>query len=357
MEGKSRKLFPGANTANGSFNFFDNIITKNINRIFCLKGGPGVGKSSLMKKIANEFLEKGYDIELHYCPSDPSSLDAVLIKELGVVLLDGTAPHIVDPKDPGAIDEIVNLGDYWNLENLEKNKVEIVECGKDISSSFRRAYKYLKSAEPIYYDIEEKYKDCMDFGQVNLLTEHFIYDLFKNASSTGIYQKERHLFGTAITPVGHVDYVDSILSGVSKIYHLSGNIGTGKTTFLKRVCDKAIKKGMEVEVYHYPLIKDKLETIIIKDLDIGITTSKLFEGRNTIDLDKYLDQYKLAKYEEEINFDKKVFNELINYGISNLKKAKAKHDVIEAHYVPNMRFDEIETLRKEIVNRILKYEK
>lgn len=357
MEGKSRKLFPGANTANGSFNFFDNIITKNINRIFCLKGGPGVGKSSLMKKIANEFLEKGYDIELHYCPSDPSSLDAVLIKELGVVLLDGTAPHIVDPKDPGAIDEIVNLGDYWNLENLEKNKVEIVECGKDISSSFRRAYKYLKSAEPIYYDIEEKYKDCMDFGQVNLLTEHFIYDLFKNASSTGIYQKERHLFGTAITPVGHVDYADSILSGVSKIYHLSGNIGTGKTTFLKRVCDKAIKKGMEVEVYHYPLIKDKLETIIIKDLDIGITTSKLFEGRNTIDLDKYLDQYKLAKYEEEINFDKKVFNELINYGISNLEKAKAKHDVIEAHYVPNMRFDEIETLRKEIVNRILKYEK
>lgn len=357
MEGKSRKLFPGANTANGSFNFFDNIITKNINRIFCLKGGPGVGKSSLMKKIANEFLEKGYDIELHYCPSDPSSLDAVLIKELGVVLLDGTAPHVVDPKDPGAIDEIVNLGDYWNLENLEKNKVEIVECGKDISSSFRRAYKYLKSAEPIYYDIEEKYKDCMDFGQVNLLTEHFIYDLFKNASSTGIYQKERHLFGTAITPVGHVDYADSILSGVSKIYHLSGNIGTGKTTFLKRVCDKAIKKGMEVEVYHYPLIKDKLETIIIKDLDIGITTSKLFEGRNTIDLDKYLDQYKLAKYEEEINFDKKVFNELINYGISNLKKAKAKHDVIEAHYVPNMRFDEIETLRKEIVNRILKYEK
>lgn len=357
MEGKSRKLFPGANTANGSFNFFDNIITKNINRIFCLKGGPGVGKSSLMKKIANEFLEKGYDIELHYCPSDPSSLDAVLIKELGVVLLDGTAPHIVDPKDPGAIDEIVNLGDYWNLENLEKNKVEIVECGKDISSLFRRAYKYLKSAEPIYYDIEEKYKDCMDFGQVNLLTEHFIYDLFKNASSTGIYQKERHLFGTAITPVGHVDYADSILSGVSKIYHLSGNIGTGKTTFLKRVCDKAIKKGMEVEVYHYPLIKDKLETIIIKDLDIGITTSKLFEGRNTIDLDKYLDQYKLAKYEEEINFDKKVFDELINYGISNLKKAKAKHDVIEAHYVPNMRFDEIEALRKEIVNRILKYEK
>lgn len=47
MEGKIRKIFPGANTANGSFNFFDNIIQGDINRIFCFKGGPGVGKSSL----------------------------------------------------------------------------------------------------------------------------------------------------------------------------------------------------------------------------------------------------------------------------------------------------------------------
>ncbi|MGL4912440.1 MAG: PRK06851 family protein [Romboutsia sp.] len=357
MEGKSRKLFPGANTANGSYNFFDNIVPKNVNRIFCLKGGPGVGKSSLMKKIAKEFLEKGYDIEQHFCPSDPSSLDAILIKKLGVILLDGTAPHIVDPKDPGAIDEIVNLGEYWNLENLEANKIEIVECGKDISNSFKRAYKFLKAAEPIYYDMEEKYKDCMDFGQVNLLTEHFIYDLFKNSGSTGIYQKERHLFGTAITPVGHIDYADSILSEVSKVYHLNGSIGTGKTTFLQKICDKAVQKGMSVEVYHYPLIKEKLETIIIKDLNIGVTVSPLFKGKNTIDLDKYLDKVKLERYEEELNFDKLVFDELISYAISNLKKAKEKHDVIEAYYVPNMRFDEIEELRIKLVERILKYEK
>lgn len=357
MENKVRKLFPGGNTANGSYNFFEYMIPSNVNRIFCLKGGPGVGKSSLMKKIANEFIEKGYEVELHYCPSDPSSLDGVVIKKLGVVLLDGTAPHIVDPKDPGAIDEVVNLGDYWNLENMEKNRKGIVESGKDIGNSFKRAYKYLKAAEPIYYDMEEKYMDCMDFGQVNLLTEHFIYDLFKDVSSTGIYKKERHLFGTAITPVGHLDYTDSILSEVSKVYYLNGKIGTGKTTFLQRICDKAIQKGMSVEVYHYPLIKEKLETIIIKDLDIGITISSLFKGKNTIDLDKYLNQEKLSKYQEEISFDEKIFDELINYAISNLNKAKAKHDVIEAYYVPNMRFDEIEQLRIDLVKRILKYEK
>lgn len=56
MEGKIRKIFPGANTANGSFNFFDNIIQGDINRIFCFKGGPGVGKSSLMKRLLKNLL-------------------------------------------------------------------------------------------------------------------------------------------------------------------------------------------------------------------------------------------------------------------------------------------------------------
>ena len=41
--------------------------------------------------------------------------------------------------------------------------------------------------------------------------------------------------------------------------------GCGKTTFLRKVYEKAVQKGMTVEVYHYPLIKEKLETIIIKD--------------------------------------------------------------------------------------------
>lgn len=356
MEGKTRKLFPGGNTANGSYNYFNYMIPENVNRIFCLKGGPGVGKSSLMKKIAKEFIAKGYDIELHHCPSDPSSLDGIVIKKLGVALLDGTAPHIVDPKDPGAIDEIVNLGEYWNLEGLEKYKVEIVECGKDISRSFQRAYKFLKAAEPIYYDIEEKYKDCMDYGKVNLLTTEFINDLFKDVKCSVNYKKERHLFGTAITPVGHLDYTDSILSEASKVYYLKGEIGTGKTTFLQKLYTKAVDMGMNVEVYHYPLIKEKLETILIKDLGVGITSSSLFKGQDTIDLDKCINIEKLERYKEEIVFDKKVFDDLVNYAILNLKKAKSKHDVIEAYYVPNMKFDEIEELKCELVERILKYE-
>ncbi|MEG0856446.1 MAG: PRK06851 family protein [Terrisporobacter sp.] len=356
MKGKVRKIFPGANTCNGFYSLFDYIIPNDVNRIFCLKGGPGVGKSSFMKKITNEFVDRGYDVELFPCSSDPSSLDAVVIKELKVVLLDGTAPHVVDPKIPGAIDEIVNFGDFWNVDNLENNKMEIMDCNKKISNCFQRAFKYLKSAEPIFYDIEAKNSVAMDFGKVNKFTDEFIKELFKNVENGEKLSKPRHLFGTAITPIGHIDYGDSLLQGAKKVFYLDGKIGYGKTTFLKRIYEMAVLKGLEVEVYHYPLIPEKIEGIMIPALGVAITISSFYKGENVINLGKFMSYEKINEYKEELEVDEKILDELINYAISNLKKAKSSHDEIENYYIPNMNFDKVNELKAELIERILKYE-
>jgi len=356
MKGKIRKIFPGANTSNGFYSYFDYIIPKHVNRIFCLKGGPGVGKSSLMKKVARDFSERGYDVEVFPCSSDPSSLDAVVVKKLKIVLLDATAPHVVDPKIPGAIDEIVNFGDFWNVDNLEKNKEEVVECNKEIGECFQRAFKYLKAAEPIFYDIESKNMDMMDFGKLNKFTDEFMEEIFKGIENKDELSDPRHLFGTAITPIGHIDYSDSLLQDAKKVYYLDGKIGYGKTTFLKRIYDKAILKGLKVEVFHYPLIPEKIESIMIIDLGIAITTSSLFKDKDAINLGKFIDKEKIDNHKEELEVDEKILDELINYAISNLKKAKSNHDVIESYYIPNMDFDKVNQLKEELIERILKYE-
>ncbi|MCC3869065.1 ATP-binding protein [Terrisporobacter mayombei] len=356
MKGKIRKIFPGANTSNGFYSYFDYIIPKDVNRIFCLKGGPGVGKSSLMKKVARDFSERGYDVEVFQCSSDPGSLDAVVVKKLKVVLLDATAPHVVDPKIPGAIDEIVNFGDFWNVDNLENNKAEIVQCNKEIGSCFQRAFKYLKASEPIFYDIESKNSDAMDFGKLNKFTEEFIEEIFKEIENKDEFSNPRHLFGTAITPIGHIDYADSLLQDAKKVYYLNGKIGYGKTTFLKRIYDKAVLKGLKVEVFHYPLIPAKIESIMIKDLGIAITTSSLFKDEDVINLGEFMDKEKINDHKEELEVNEKILDELINYAISNLKKAKSNHDIIENYYIPNMDFDKADQLKEQLIERILKYE-
>src|SRR5690554_4674737 len=108
---KIKHMFPGGNTTVGFYSYFDQILPyENANHIYSLKGGPSVGKSSIMKKIGKKMTELGYSLEYHHCSSDPNSLDAIVIPKLKVAFLDGTSPHIVDPKYPGVIDEIVNLG-------------------------------------------------------------------------------------------------------------------------------------------------------------------------------------------------------------------------------------------------------
>nr|WP_312214960.1 ATP-binding protein [Clostridioides sp.] len=357
MKGRVKRAFPGGNTSKGSYSFFNYIVPENVNRVFCLKGGPGVGKSSLMKKLAKEYNTDGYDIELFHCPSDPHSLDALVIKELGVLLLDGTAPHIVDPKLPGAEDEIVNLGDFLNTDELEKNKDKIIEADRDISDCFKRTYKYLAATEPIFLDIQEKYSSCLNLGKLNKMTERFIEELFKDIKNTGVFRKKVHLFGSAITPVGCVDHTDNIFPEDADVYYLSGQIGTGKSTFLKRLAERAEIKGMKVEMYHYPLIPDKVESVYIENLNIGFTTSKLFFDNKKIDFYEYVDKKKLLRYEEDIRADEKALEDLLNLAIACLKRAKSNHDIIESYYVPNMDFDKVGELRKELIKKINNYKK
>ena len=69
IEEKSRHMFPGGNTPLGFYSYYDYIIDKTTaNRLFILKGGPGTGKSTLMKKIGYELASKGYHIEFMHCP-------------------------------------------------------------------------------------------------------------------------------------------------------------------------------------------------------------------------------------------------------------------------------------------------
>ncbi|MCX8131897.1 MAG: ATPase [Clostridia bacterium] len=94
--GNIKHAFPGGNTSQGFFSYYNYILSQEeANRIIVIKGGPGVGKSSFMKKIAEEMLCRGYDVEFMHCSSDNNSLDGVVIPAIKVALLDGTAPHVV----------------------------------------------------------------------------------------------------------------------------------------------------------------------------------------------------------------------------------------------------------------------
>lgn len=87
-------FFLGANTPSGFYSLYDQLIDPDeARRVYLLKGGPGCGKSSLMRRVAQAMEEKGASVEYIACSGDPDSLDAVVFPALNTAIVDGTAPH------------------------------------------------------------------------------------------------------------------------------------------------------------------------------------------------------------------------------------------------------------------------
>ena len=64
-------------------------------------------------------------------------------------VIDGTAPHTRDPILPGAAEEIINLGDFWDEGMLEKRRGELSALMKEKSALFSEAFEYLFAAGEI----------------------------------------------------------------------------------------------------------------------------------------------------------------------------------------------------------------
>ncbi|MFZ7120197.1 MAG: PRK06851 family protein [Eubacteriaceae bacterium] len=353
-----KKIFPGGNTTKGFYSYYDFINKRNPNRTFILKGGPGVGKSSFMKKIGQEMLERGYSIEEHYCSSSNDSLDAVVISKLKVAIIDGTAPHIVDPKNPGAIDEIINLGEYWNVNQLEKNKIDSIKVNKEVEKYFIRAYQYLKVIDSIIQNIAVVYNEGMNIYNYYQLQENLLHNIFNGVKKYEKIGYHTHFFGSAITPNGVVDYLETLVGTMENIYFVKGTWGTGWSDLLDEVSKKAIRMGYDVEVYHTPFAPEMIEDIVIPELNLAITTNKKFVNNCTsiIDLELLVDKDILNKYISELKFDEKMFNQFLIKSIESINNAKLLHHELESFYIPNMHFDDINKKRNEILHRILKYE-
>jgi len=352
---KVRRMFPGGNTSQGFYSLHDNIIGPERNMLYIIKGMPGGGKSSLMREIAERMIKQGYSVEYHHCPSDSKSIDAIVIEELKICLLDGTPPHGIDPIYPGLTDKIIDLGKFIDEDKLKLNKSDIIIAKENNKDAYGKAFSYFKAAKIIFEEIAEENKKMLDIKGINNETKEILEQIFEKdkiiVESNGF--KERHLFTTAYTPEGFIDYTNTILEWITNIYYINGEIGTGKTTLLNRILEEGKMRNYHVEVYHNSLIPNKIESLYIKDIDTIVTWNK--EGQKKakvkIDFNKYFDNSKL----DTGNYN--MLELLIDRGVKSLNSAKENHFILEKAYRLTVDYSGIDKIREEIYDEILNYVK
>lgn len=142
--GTNRMRFLGAATKDGSVDVIDEITSGLEKRIF-IKGRPGTGKSTFLKKLRAAANESGWDTEEYRCAFDPNSADMVVIRKMGLCFFDSTAPHEHFPSRPG--DEILDIYEAAVAPGTdERYESELKKIAADYKNEIRQATAALHSA-------------------------------------------------------------------------------------------------------------------------------------------------------------------------------------------------------------------
>ena len=258
----SKTYFAAANSYRGFISLFDEVFNpRHFKHIYVIKGGPGTGKSSLMKKIFKSFGNEGYYTEAIYCSSDPVSLDGVIIKknENSVALLDGTAPHERDAIIPGAIDEIINLADGFNKEELSRQREDILSLTDRKKQAYKKAYSMLDVAGNIWRQIYTISRDMTSY----FAAEH-ISEKLSAFSESGNFGEPLRLFSSAFNKCGYTT-TDIFHDDKRRKIKLSGD-GITEHIILGLLYKKLRQKGALITVCPSPLESSIFDKIITEDI-------------------------------------------------------------------------------------------
>ena len=154
-----------------------------------------------------------------------------------------------------------------------------------------------------------------------------------------------------------MDYSETLVEYMQRVYYVEGHPGTGKTRLLERFASSAVDRGVSVECFHYPLKPHKLCTVVMKELGIAVTCSAKAKERadRMVDLNLFLDTAKLEEVMEQVKRDTDLFERIINEAVSAILDAKKTHDLLEKYYAGNMDFEATQRLKDKVLERILEY--
>jgi hypothetical protein len=319
--------------------------------MYILKGGPGSGKSSLMKRLGKALEEQGHRIEYIPCASDPDSLDAILDYDAKTSVVDGTAPHTLDPKYPGAYDVIINLGDAWDQNSLTGNKARIMELCDIISGCHTMATSCVTAAANLL-----EMNRSIASAYVNQNAIQSALQQISEALSDCKTGKERKRLLSAVSVGKNVFFEDTLTALCPKLYVISDEWGAASSSLLENLHQLALSKQWEVITCYCSIESpDKIDHLLFPTAGVGVTTANSFHSVKKEDVTPVTGLMKpINSYDTDVLAGHLASAQsLIETACSHVERAKHLHDELETFYISAMDFTKVDTLYPRLLLDIL----
>ena len=329
-------FFMGACTDRGFVSFYDTLIDE-VERLHILKGGSGCGKSTFMKAIAQKATEAGQTVFPIHCASDPDSLDAVILPQCKTAFVDGTAPHVLEPRLCGGRANYLNFGAFYDREAMAPNEEEILKIQEKNKEQYLCVHACLGSGAQLLHCVKHFTQEPCYREEMLAIAECICLSCLKPLGGKG---RKRHRFLHALTPKGRKlwDRTPSALCG--KVYVLQDHYGLA-VPLLERILEKAMDFGYDCTVCASPL-HDGPAHLILPQANTAIVTSSgdfPYHGDSfcRIDLDTTLPH----ALRRELEFYRLTVGRLLEQAVAHLRQAKLLHDRIEALCKPFVDFEAV----------------
>jgi len=337
--------FLGSNSSKGFYSLYDSFCSdKTADTVYILKGGPGCGKSTLMKTVAKAAEEKGYDVERVWCSGDPDSLDAINIVQKKLIIADGTSPHVLEPPLTGIVGKYLDLSRYYDMKNAADVRKNISVLNTKYKNLYARAYDMINAAASVRaseYEVADK--TAME-QVIRPMAKELVLNL-----ADGRFGRQRHVFLSALCCRGFVTFFDGVTSGSGRIYRLAISPLAGKI-FMKAASDAVKEEGFDSIMVHDPIEPEEISSLIFPDR--CVLTIENISGQNSARFKSIDVDFDAGRFSGNENDGASLSSTLFKKAESMLKDAKAIHDDIEALYRPYVNFSAVEYETQKIVESL-----
>ena len=355
--GDATHFFLGANSGCGFQSVFEPFCRAEYHKdLLVLKGGPGCGKSTMMKRIGEAMEMRGEQVEYLHCSGDPDSLDGVSIPSIGVAVVDGTAPHVIEPRYPAAVDRYVDLGRCYDISALKSRREDVIRHSENCSNAYRAAYRALSAARKLEENASSLALQALDRSKLYRRAEGIAE---REIKGKGCGDTDRFRFLGSLTCEGAVWRFDSVESLCQRVYHLHDSWG-GAEEMLRVIHKSAGDRRYGCILCPDPEHTDRLHHLLIPELGIAFVTVRenmecSYSPFRRIHVDAMIDRDHLKRWRGKLKFMRNMIACLRGEGVKLLKEAKAEHDALEQVYRPHVDFLLADEVIEQEISRFASY--
>ena len=315
-------FFLAANSGRGFYSLYDGFPERRGVFLSILKGGPGTGKSGFMRRISAAAKQSGLDTEEIICSGDPDSLDALYIPALGRAWMDGTAPHVREPRVFAADAGYEDLGRFCASPLGRADAALACEINRDYKAVYTQAYRLLAAAAQT--------ADCGHEVPLSCAGASTISELIGESGEPGFVKRR---FLRALSCKGRVRLAGTLRELCSHTVMLSDE-------GLEHAARTAEENGLRAIVCPQPLRPDKLDAVLLPERSLAFV-SRAWERESTESIE--------AESENEYA---PLLDELLDAACAQLAKAKGMHDELERVYRPYMDFSALTEYTEGVISSL-----